>query len=81
KIFGLKRKGEIKVGNDADLIIVNVKKEKKIKGNELHSKVDWTPFEGFYGIFPETTVVRGEVVFSDGDLVAKRGYGKFLKRI
>ncbi|MHC1585658.1 MAG: dihydroorotase [Candidatus Syntropharchaeia archaeon] len=81
KIFGLKRKGEIKVGNDADLIIVNVKKEKKIKGNELHSKVDWTPFEGFYGIFPEMTVVRGEVVFSDGDLVAKRGYGKFLKRI
>jgi dihydroorotase len=48
KILGLyPRKGCIKVGSDADLIVVDIKKQKVIRGEELHGNTKWTPFEGW----------------------------------
>ena len=79
KIFRLAGKGRIKVGNDADFIVVDMKAEKKIRSRNMHSKCGWTPFEGFSGIFPKMTFVRGEIVYEDGDVVGKKGYGRFLK--
>jgi dihydroorotase len=79
RIFGLNRfsKGVFAEGYDADIIIVDHSKVTEIKGDELHSKAGWTPYEGMDGIFPEYTIVRGEVVW-DGDLIASRGRGNFL---
>ncbi|MDY6965471.1 MAG: dihydroorotase [Halobacteriota archaeon] len=78
KIFGLDRKGEIAVGKDADLIFVDMKNEREIEGGELHGKTRWTPFEGMKGIFPEKVILRGEVVFDDGEIVGEAGHGRFL---
>ncbi len=78
RIFSLKNKGEIKPGSDADLFITDFR-AMKIKARKLHSRCGWTPFEGFEAVFPELTLVRGEVVF-DRDVVGKKGFGRLLIR-
>jgi dihydroorotase len=79
RIFGLDRssKGLFAEGYDADLIIVDTHQSTEIKGDRLHSKAGWTPYEGMEGIFPEYTIARGEIVW-EGEIVASRGRGKFL---
>ncbi len=77
QIFGLDCKGSIAKGRDADLVIVDTKNVRAIKGEELHSKVGWTPFEGKEGIFPDVVLSRGEIVY-DCEIACKRGRGKFL---
>jgi dihydroorotase len=77
RIFGLRSKGEIKIGKDADFVIVNMKEERKIEAEKMHSKAGWTPFKGMYGIFPKMTFVRGNLVY-DGEVVGKEGSGRFL---
>ena len=56
-----------------------MKAEDKIKSDKLHSKCCWTPFEGKNAIFPEKVLIRGEVVFEDGSVQCKAGYGNFLR--
>jgi dihydroorotase len=79
RIFGLHRfsKGSFAQGSDADLIIVDPGNVREIKGDDLHSKAGWTPYEGMDGIFPEFTIARGELIW-DGDIMASRGRGNFL---
>jgi len=77
-IFGLDKYGKrgIAVGADADLIVVDMGDEKVIKGDKLHSKCKWTPYEGMIGLFPQMTLVRGEVVYEDE--VGIVGSGRYL---
>jgi len=79
RIFGLTRysKGIFAEGYDADLIIVDPSNITAIKGDNLHSKAGWTPYEGMEGIFPEYTLSRGEIIW-DGEILASRGHGSFL---
>ncbi|ODR83103.1 dihydroorotase [Haladaptatus sp. W1] len=67
KVFGLPRKGRIEEGRMADLVLVDPDATRKIRAEDLHTKCDWTPFEGWTGVFPEMTMVRGNVVFEDGE--------------
>jgi dihydroorotase len=76
-VFGLAGKGRIAEGFDADLVIVDTRNIREIKGEELHSKAGWTPFEGKEGIFPEMVLSRGEIVY-DGEIAGRKGRGKFL---
>jgi len=66
------RKGLIQVGSDADLTIVDLKKEDKIRAERLHSKSRVTPFDGWMvkGI-PVYTVVKGNVVMEKGEIVGE----------
>lgn len=80
--FGLyPRKGVIRKGSDADLVLVDLKKEVTITAEKLHYKVGWTPYEGV-GVkgMPVMTISRGTVVAEDGDVVGKPGHGQFLSR-
>ncbi|MDQ1260837.1 MAG: dihydroorotase [Euryarchaeota archaeon] len=77
RIFGLANKGSIETGKDADLVIVDPKSISKINVDRLHSRADWTPFQGLDAIFPQMTLVRGNVVY-DGDFLVSPGYGSFL---
>ena len=79
EIFGLPAKGAIEIGKDADLVIVDPKAVSRINAERLHSRAEWTPFEGFEAIFPKTTLVRGVVVY-DGDLEVSPGFGRFQRR-
>jgi dihydroorotase len=74
--FNLRSKGAIAEGFDADLILVDLKDKKPITPSLMMSKCGWTPFEGFEGVFPSLTMVRGEVVFNEGSITAKKGWGR-----
>jgi dihydroorotase len=63
EIFGLSRKGRVEAGRDADLVLFDPEESREIRGEDLHSKCGWTPFEGWDGVFPELTMVRGQIVY------------------
>ena len=67
RIFDLPRKGTIEAGADADLVLVDFDATREIRGEDLHGKTDWTPFEGMTGVFPELTMVRGQIVWESPD--------------
>ena len=72
KIFGIKNKGFIKEGYDADLTIVDMDKEVTIKNDMIASKCGWTPFNNFkVKGFPVGTVVNGILVMSDGKILVE----------
>ena len=81
KAFGLDRqaKGRLEVGFDADLIIVDPRDLQPIKAEMLHSKAGWTPFEGMDVVFPQYTLSRGEVIWTEESIDAKPGRGNFLE--
>ena len=73
RLFGIyPRKGALIVGSDCDVTIVDLKKESVIRSENLHSKNNITPFEGWKvkGI-PIYTIVRGNVVMDHGQIVSK----------
>lgn len=75
KIFGIRNKGVIREGYDADLVAVDMKKEQKVSSDRLFTKCGWSPFEGLtLRGWPVLTLVRGNVVFEDG--VIERNQGK-----
>ena len=80
RIFGLyPRKGAIRKGADADLVIVDLKMKKKVRAEHLHYKVGWTPYEGrVLKGWPVLTMLRGEIVFQEGEVVGKPGTAQFL---
>jgi dihydroorotase-like cyclic amidohydrolase len=68
------QKGAIRIGSDGDLTIVDLNKEGVIRDDDLHSKNHVTPFDGdaVKGM-PVGTVVRGQFIFRDGQLVGSPG--------
>jgi dihydroorotase len=78
KIFGIKNKGYIKEGYDADLTIINMKKETILKNDWIQSKCGWTPFNN-YKIkgFPVATIVNGEIIMANNKILS-RALGKPL---
>lgn len=51
----------------------------KFRG-ELHGKTKFTPFEGMeVEGKPILTVVRGKIMFEDGDVIGEKGHGKFIE--
>ena len=71
------QKGSLQVGTDADFTIVAPDHEWTLEDrHDLHSKSTATPFEGETFTGKATmTVVRGEVVYEDGEVVGEPGYG------
>lgn len=75
------QKGAIQPGSDADLVIVDMSKERTLRDEEVVAKCGWTPFDGLtiQGV-PESTFVRGEPVVRDSEVVGEPGYGEFVPR-
>jgi dihydroorotase len=69
RIFGIAGKGRIAVGYDADLTIVDIKKERVIENDWVGSKAGWTPFAGrkVRG-WPVGTIVRGAIAMWEGEI-------------
>jgi allantoinase len=80
KIFGIyPRKGAIATSADADLVVIDLKLKRKVRAEELHYKVGWTPYEGWMMRgWPFLTVRAGQILFEDGQLVGKSGSARFL---
>jgi len=73
-------KGSISVGADADLTLIDLEREQVVTPSLLHSAQDHTPFQGVkVKGWPSVTMLRGRVVYRDGDVVAPPS-GAFLER-
>ncbi|MBN2067626.1 MAG: dihydroorotase [Candidatus Diapherotrites archaeon] len=44
RVYGFESRGEIKVGKDADLTLIDLQKKKTIKNGQLQTKCNWSPF-------------------------------------
>ena len=73
KIFGIKNKGKLEVGYDADLVMVNLETNTKFTKEETVSKCGWTPYEGILkGGEVLLTMVRGNIVYSNNKFNNKK---------
>lgn len=82
KLFGLyPQKGTITVGSDADLVLWDPKLTRVIRGNELYSRAGFSVYEGMEVTgWPVITIRRGEVVYQKGQIIARPGSGRIIKR-
>jgi allantoinase len=66
------RKGSIQIGSDADLVLVDLKKQAVISADRLHNKNRLTPYEGWQvqGV-PVYTFLRGQKIVQDGEIVGQ----------
>jgi dihydroorotase (multifunctional complex type) len=77
-IYGLRTKGRIAVGLDADLVLVDPNAQRQLRNEDIISRAGWTPFDGrrVTGRV-EATYVRGQLVAENGKPVGDH-LGKFL---
>ena len=82
KHYGLyPKKGALLPGSDADFTVVDLEKEWTIDETKTQCKAKYTPLHGMKlkGAI-DRTIVRGEVVYENGEIVGQPGYGQFVKR-
>jgi dihydropyrimidinase len=78
--FGLTpRKGIIAVGSDADLVLVDLDREAVVPENPSYSDTDYSVFAGqtLKG-WPVLTLLRGDVVAREGEIVGEAGRGRYV---
>jgi dihydroorotase len=75
RLFGIRGKGRIAVGWDADLTVVDLKRRETITDAWIESRVGWTPYNGRQVTgWPVGTFVRGRRVMWQGEL-QNQGFG------
>lgn len=79
QLLGIKGKGKIEAGFDADLVVVDINKEMEVGANGFFTKCNWSPFSGWkLKGWPILTMVGGQSVFENG-LVSKTSRGKEIQ--
>ena len=72
-------KGSLRIGTDADFTVFDLDETWTLDRKNLHSRNTATPWHGetFTGKVT-MTVVRGSVVYENGEVVGERGYGTLV---
>jgi dihydropyrimidinase len=82
KIFNMyPQKGSLSPGADADIVIWDPESSRVISKETHHQNIDFNIYEGMevQGL-AATTLSRGNVVWTDGDLRTVRGAGRYIDR-
>ncbi|HYN87971.1 MAG TPA: amidohydrolase family protein, partial [Ardenticatenaceae bacterium] len=82
KLFGMyPRKGTIAAGSDADLVIWDPEARRTIDGATMQSGADYSVYDGrdVQG-WPVYTISRGEIVLEEGEVTARPGRGRWVRR-
>ncbi len=75
------KKGVIRVGSDADVVIVDLNKKVKVSAETDHHYSDFCIYDGWEVTgYPVLTMLRGKVVVEDGKLLAEPGIGQYIPR-
>ncbi|WP_423210200.1 dihydropyrimidinase [Paracoccus yeei] len=81
RIYGLTTKGSIAPGYDADIVLWDPDRRVTISQSLMHHGSDYTPWEGYEVTgWPQATILRGEVVMQDGEILGSKQGGRFLPR-
>lgn len=81
RIFGLSGKGSLQKGFDADITLVDLKKEHTVSSEFFGSFSDYLVYEGWkLKGWPITTMVRGKLVTENMQVVGKLGHGQMVQR-
>ncbi|MGH2375146.1 MAG: dihydropyrimidinase [bacterium] len=82
KLFGMyPQKGTIAVGSDADLVVWDPDARRTIAGATMRSKAGYSVYDGREVVgWPAVTISRGEVVYEGGQVTARRGRGRWVRR-
>ncbi|MFC5271765.1 dihydropyrimidinase [Adhaeribacter terreus] len=82
KIFGMfPQKGCLAIGSDADILLFDPNEKHTISAQTHHMNCDYSAYEGWEVTGKTKTVfLRGKKVIAENELLAEKGYGKFLKR-
>jgi allantoinase len=83
RLFGLyPKKGALLPGSDADLVIVDPDKSWMLEADDLFYRYKESPYVGhkFKGTI-ERTIVRGETIYLDGEIVGAPGHGQLVTRM
>jgi dihydroorotase len=80
EIFGLTEVGQLEQGKKANLTIVDFNCQFKIDSSKFKSKAQFSPYNGWdvWGK-PVKTIVNGQLVFDEGEIVAKGGSGNIFR--
>lgn len=75
------RKGSVSVGADADLVVWDPNARRVISAKTHHQKVDFNVYEGMavQGV-ARHTIAGGRLAWTDGNLRAERGAGRYVDR-
>jgi len=81
EIYGLNDRGRLEPGKKADLTMVDFKRKFKIDASRFKSKAKFSPYNGWdvQGKVVKT-LVNGQLVFDEGEIVAKVGVGSIVRR-
>ena len=78
--YGLLNKGDIAVGYDADLVLLDQNETFTVRAAESESAQGYTPFEGMELTGKVTsTFLRGQLVYDQGNIVGAAN-GQYLSR-
>jgi dihydroorotase (multifunctional complex type) len=82
RVYGLHpRKGNLEVGADADMVLVDLEAQRRLEDAQVRSKVGWTPYAGrLVKGLPVMTIARGRVIFKEGQVVGEPGWGRYIPR-
>lgn len=79
RIFGFAQKGELSVGKDADIVVVDTEQTWRVRKEDLFTKNRWSVYEGMELIGrPVATFLRGKLVYRDGQIIGEP-QGKWLR--
>lgn len=77
--FKIIDRGYIREGYWADLAIIDTKKPTRVSKESLFYKCGWSPFDGeTFRSSVDTTIVSGEIVYSDGKLTSDKPGSRLL---
>lgn len=82
KIFGMYPfKGHLGKGADADIVMIDLKMQKKVTTDLFGGYSDYIVYDGMnLKGWPLRTFVRGELIAEDFQVIGKYGHGKLVKR-
>ena len=80
RIFGLKGKGALASGYDADVVIYDPRVETTLRAAALHNLAGYTPYEGWkiQGAVRDV-FSRGRQIVREGEFLPAPGWGRFVK--
>lgn len=81
RIFNLSERGALEEGFVADITVVDMHKGGIIDPSRFYSKAKYSPFDGWpvKGL-PVKTFVNGLLVMDEGEIVAKPGVGRIIRK-